>query len=148
VVTVLYADTSAVVRAHLPNEPDHEELASLLFEGEHRVITSELTRIEFASAMASARSAGRIRYARPALARFDADAGSGVLTVIPLVPQVIMPAAYRLAADNPTLRTLDAIHLAVALHDTQGLTGGAPVTLVTRDQRQADAAKAHGLEVW
>lgn len=146
-VTLLYADTSAVVRAHMPDEPDHEELASLLFASDNRVITSELTRIEFASAMASARNAGRIRHARPALARFDADARTGLLTLVPLVPQVIMSAAYRLAADNHTLRTLDAIHLAVALHDTHGLTGGVPVAMVTRDQRQADAAKAHGLEV-
>ncbi|WP_326957952.1 hypothetical protein [Amycolatopsis sp. NBC_01286] len=45
------------------------------------------------------------------------------------------------------MRTLDAIHLAVAMHDTAELTGGAPVTFVTRDDRQAEAAKANGFEV-
>ena len=146
-MSLLYADTSAVVRSYLPDEPDHDELATLLFDSEHRVITSELTRVEFASALAKARNAGRIRCSRPALARFDADARSGALTLVPLVPQIVLPAAYRIAADNHSLRTLDAIHLAVAMHDAHGLTGGEPVTFITRDQRQAEAGEAHGLEV-
>lgn len=147
-VTVLYADTSAVVRAFLPDEPEHEQMIELLLDNEDLVLTSELTRVEFTSAMATAWNNGRIRDAKLALARFDAEAGcDGALSLVPLVPQVIMPAAYRLVSDHHSLRTLDAIHLAVALHDTAGLTDGEPVVMVTRDQRQADAAKAHGLEV-
>ncbi|WP_435581454.1 type II toxin-antitoxin system VapC family toxin [Amycolatopsis thermoflava] len=147
-MTVLYADTSAVVRAFLPDEPEHEQMIELLLDNEDLVLTSELTRVEFASAMATAWNNGRIRDATLALARFDAEAGGdGALSLVPLVPQVIMPAAYRLVSDHHSLHTLDAIHLAVALHDTAGLADGEPVVMVTRDQRQADAAKAHGLEV-
>ncbi|MFJ8817147.1 type II toxin-antitoxin system VapC family toxin [Amycolatopsis thermoflava] len=147
-MTVLYADTSAVVRAFLPDEPEHEQMIELLLDNEDLVLTSELTRVEFASAMATAWNNGRIRDAKLALARFDAEAGGdGALSLVPLVPQVIMPAAYRLVSDHHSLRTFDAIHLAVALHDTAGLADGEPVVMVTRDQRQADAAKAHGLEV-
>ncbi|MFD4251258.1 type II toxin-antitoxin system VapC family toxin [Amycolatopsis thermoflava] len=147
-MTVLYADTSAVVRAFLPDEPEHEQMIELLLDNEDLVLTSELTRVEFASAMATAWNNGRIRDAKLALARFDAEAGGdGALSLVPLVPQVIMPAAYRLVSDHHSLHTLDAIHLAVALHDTAGLADGEPVVMVTRDQRQADAAKAHGLEV-
>ncbi|MBB2934567.1 hypothetical protein FHX82_001587 [Amycolatopsis bartoniae] len=147
-MTVFYADTSAVVRAFMPDEPDHAQLVELLLDNDELVVTSELTRVEFASAMATARNNGRIRHAAPALARFDEETrGAGALSLIPLVPRVIMPAAYRLVSDHHTLRTLDAIHLAVALHGTAELTGGEPVAMVTRDQRQADAAKAHGLEV-
>ncbi|NIH78704.1 type II toxin-antitoxin system VapC family toxin [Amycolatopsis viridis] len=147
-MTIFYADTSAVVRAFLPDEPEHEQMVELLLDNEDLVLTSELTRVEFASAMATARNNGRIRDASGALARFDAEAGGeGALSLVPLVPQVIMPAACRLVSDHHALRTLDAIHLAVALHDTTGLANGEPVVMVTRDRRQAEAAEAHGLEV-
>jgi predicted nucleic acid-binding protein len=148
VVSVLYADTSAVVRAFLPDEPEHEQMIDLVLDNDELVLTSELTRVEFASAMATAWNNGRIRDASKALARFDEEVrGAGSLSLVPLVPRVIMPAAYRLVSDHHSLRTLDAIHLAVALHGTSGVADGEPVVMVTRDQRQADAAKAHGLEV-
>lgn len=146
-VTAVYADTSAVVAAYLADEPGHGELRELLLSGRCRVLTSELTRVEFASAMTAAKRAGRIPDGRRFLDQFDEDVRSGLLGMIPLVPPRILPAARRLVTENHPLRTLDAIHLAVALHDTVGLTGGEPVVMITRDQRQADAAKAHGLEV-
>ncbi|WP_281271642.1 type II toxin-antitoxin system VapC family toxin [Prauserella flavalba] len=146
-MTVLYADTSAVVRANMPDEPDYEELATLLYDSGHRVLTSELTRVEFASAVATARNVGRIQDAQPALAQFDGDSTAGVLTLVPFVPRTVLSAAYRLASEHHTLRTLDALHLAVALHDTAALVGGEPVTFVTREARQAEVAKANGLEV-
>ncbi|MBK1785711.1 type II toxin-antitoxin system VapC family toxin [Prauserella sp. ASG 168] len=131
----------------MPDEPDCAELSSLLYESGHRVITSELTRIEFASAVATARNSGRIPDARPALAQFDADSSSGALTLVPFDPPSALSAAYRLVCEHHTLRTLDALHLAVALHDTAALVGDEPVTFVTRDERQAEAAVANGLHV-
>ena len=145
-VSVLYADTSAVVGAYLTDEPGHAELRQLLIDSDHRVVTSELTRLEFASAVTAAKRSGRIPDAREFLAQFDRDSQT-VLGVIPLAPPRILAAARRLVMDNYPVRTLDAIHIAVAMHDTAELTGGAPVTFVTRDQRQADAAKANGFEV-
>jgi predicted nucleic acid-binding protein len=145
-VTVLYADTSAVVGAYLADEPDHAELRKLLIDGDHRVLTSELTRLEFASAVTAAKRNGRIPDARAFLAQFDEDARS-VLGVIPFEPRRIFAAARRLVTDHYPVRTLDAIHIAVAMHDAAELTGGEPVTFVTRDERQADAAKANGFEV-
>ncbi|MGW7536852.1 PIN domain-containing protein [Amycolatopsis sp. NPDC054798] len=53
-VTVYYADTSAVVQVFLADEPEHLELRDLLASGRNRVLASELTRIEFVSAMAAA----------------------------------------------------------------------------------------------
>lgn len=145
-MTVLYADTSALVGAYLSDEADHAELRSLLIDGGHLVLTSELTRLEFASAITAAKREGRIPDAREFLAQFDEDARS-VLGVIPLAPPRIFPAARRLVTENHPVRTLDAIHIAVAMHSTAELTGGEHVTFVTRDQRQADAAKANGFEV-
>ncbi|WP_240686979.1 type II toxin-antitoxin system VapC family toxin [Amycolatopsis suaedae] len=147
-MTVLYADTSAVVRAFMPDEPEHDELAKLLLDNEDLVITSELTRVEFASAMARARNSGRFLYAKEAIRLFDQEVtSSGSLSVVPLEPRVVMPAAWRLVSDNYTLRALDAIHLAVAMHDTSRLARGRRVAMVTRDHRQAEAAKANGMEV-
>jgi predicted nucleic acid-binding protein len=145
-VTVLYADTSAVVGAYLTDEADHVELRKLLIEGGHLVLTSELTRLEFASAVTAAKRTGRIPDAGEFLHQFDQDSRT-VLGVIPLAPPRIFAAARRLVTDNYPLRTLDAIHLAVAMHDTAELAGGEPITFVTRDDRQADAAKANGFEV-
>jgi predicted nucleic acid-binding protein len=146
VVTAFYADTSAVVGAYLTDEPDHAELRNLLIDGGHRVLTSELTRLELASAMTAAKRNGRIPDAREFLAQFDEDSRQ-VFGVIPLAPRRIFAAARRLVTDNYPVRTLDAIHIAVAMHDTAELTGGEPVTFVTRDQCQAEAAKANGFEV-
>jgi hypothetical protein len=53
--------------------------------------------------------------------------------------------AHTLVLEHP-LRTLDAIHLAVALGDASELAAGEPVIFVTRDQVQAEAARALGLE--
>ncbi|GHG72661.1 type II toxin-antitoxin system VapC family toxin [Amycolatopsis acidiphila] len=146
-MSAVYADTSAVVSAYFADEPEHAALREFLLSGKNRVLTSELTRVEFASAVTAAKRAGRIPDGRAFLDQFDEDARSGLLGLIPLVASRIMPAARRLVTENHPLRTLDAIHLAVALHETAPLTSGEPVALVTRDQRQAEAAKAHGLEV-
>jgi hypothetical protein len=139
-VTVFYADPTALLAAYLADEPGHAELRELLIDGGHFVLTSELTRLELADAMSAAK-----RDARGFLHRFDEDSRT-VLGVIPLKPRVFA-AARRLVIEGHQLRTLDAIHLAVAMHDTAELTGGEPITFVTRDDRQADAAKANGFEV-
>jgi predicted nucleic acid-binding protein len=146
-VTVLYADTSAVVGLYLADEPDHVELRRLLLGGEHLVLTSELTRIEFASAITAAKRNGRIPDAREFMQQFDEDSERSVIGLIPFEPRRIFPAAKRLVMENYPLRTLDAVHLAVAMHETAELTGGEPVTMVTRDQRQAEAAKANGFDL-
>ena len=146
-VTVLYADTSAVVGLYLADEPDHLELRRLLLGGDHLVLTSELTRIEFASAITAAKRTGRIPDAREFMHQFDEDGERSVIGLIPFRPQRVFLPAKRLVMENYPLRTLDALHLAVAMHETAGLTGGEPVTMVTRDQRQAEAAKANGFDL-
>lgn len=145
---VLYADTSAMVGAYLSDETEHVALKELLFSQEYSVLTSELTRVEFASAVTAAKRLARISDHLGLLRQFDHDtAPDGHFGVIPLAPHRILPAARRLVQENHPLRTLDAIHLAVALYEVSALTGGEPAVMVTRDQRQADAAKANGLSV-
>jgi hypothetical protein len=141
----LYADTSALVRAYFADEPDHGLLRGMLLEGLEPVVTSELARVEFASAVAAAVRAGRLSEARVVLGRFDADCGDdGPLTLLRLEPEAVLTLGYELAGDH-RLRTLDAIHLAVALTDAVDLAAGEKVTVVTRDENQATAARATGL---
>lgn len=110
-------------------------------------MTSELTRVEFASAVHAARRANRLVDARAPLDRFDATCGDdGPISLLRLDTEHTFPLARSLLADHP-LRTLDAIHLAVALTDAAALAGEEPIAVVTRDQRQADAVAALGREV-
>ena len=147
-VNAYYVDTSALTTAYLKDEPDHAAFRKLLLESDELVVSSELTRIEFASAITAAKRTGRIPDASAIIEHFDWMASpDGPVVLIPFRPQRILPAAKRLVTENYPLRTLDALHLAVAMHETAELTGGEPVTMVTRDQRQAEAAKANGFDL-
>ena len=146
-MSLLYADTSAIVRAYFADEPDHDALRSMLLEGSEPVVSSELARIELASAVSAARRARRLRGADSVLARFDADCGSeGPILLLRLHAEAVLSTAYRLVG-NHRLRTLDAIHLAVALEDAKALAGDDPLVFVTRDSDQAAAARTLGLSV-
>jgi predicted nucleic acid-binding protein len=147
-VSLLYADPSALVRAYFADEPEHQALRALLLEGDDPVVTSELSRVELASAVRAAGRARRFRGWQRLLARIDADCGDeGPVVLIALRPEVVVEAAYSLVLVH-RLRTLDAVHLAVALEECPALAGGEQdVVFVTRDEDQAAAAGALGLAV-
>jgi uncharacterized protein len=146
-LTLLYADPSAILRAYFVDEPDHGTLRALLLEGDRAVATSELSRLELASAVRAAARAGRLPHWREVLAGIDADFGEqGPLVLMALRPPVVLDRARRLVLDH-RLRSLDAVHLAVALEECPELSGGGEVLFVTRDADQARAAVAEGLEV-
>ncbi|GAA1215312.1 type II toxin-antitoxin system VapC family toxin [Prauserella alba] len=146
-MTTFYADTSAVVGAYLPGEPGHAEIRDLLLQSESRVLTSELTRVEFASATAAAMRGRRLEDARLLVARFDADNGPGrPFKVLSFDGGTVLRTAHGLVLEHVGLRTLDALHLAIAISDARRLVDDGPV-FVTRDNRQAEAAKAHGFEL-
>jgi predicted nucleic acid-binding protein len=141
---MLYADTSAIVRAYFSDQPDHDELRSLLLESDAAVMTSELTRIEFASAVHRVPMPERVR--KVLLDSFDGHCGpGGPLALISLEPTTVLPRAHALTLAH-RLRALDAIHLAVAVEQTQPaeLTD---VVFVTRDHEQAAAAARLGFTV-
>lgn len=146
-MSLLYADTSALAAAYLDDEPDHAELASLLLDGREAVVTSEIARLELASAVHAASAARRFRQLDELLARIDADlAEGGPIDPIALRADVIFPAAYRLILEHG-LRTLDAVHLAVCAEECPSLAVDEDVVFVTRDKVQASAARAMGLAV-
>jgi uncharacterized protein len=145
-VSVLYADTSALARAYLADAEDHAELRATLLDGAEPVVTSELTRVELASAVWGAARGGRLRDPVALLSRIESDVGgAGQISLISFRRDVLA-AALRLIADHP-LRTLDAVHLAVALEDGLAISAPDPLVLVTRDRRQAEAARRVGLPV-
>lgn len=145
-MSVLYADTSAVLRAYFVDEQDHERLRDLLLEGGEPVVTSEITRLEVASAAAAAVRAGRISDASILLAAFDADCGEdGAIALLRLEPTEVLSRAVNLV-EQQRLRTLDAIHVAVALSVAR-LVAVDDLEFVTRDSGQAIAAAALGLTV-
>jgi predicted nucleic acid-binding protein len=145
-LSILYADTSALVRAYFTDEPDHAPLQERLLNGADPVVTSELTRVELASASSAAVRGGRLKQARIVLDQFDADcADDGPLALIRLDPATVLPRARDLVCTH-SLRTLDAMHLAVALGEVTDMAAGEPVVFVTRDAAQAAAARALGFE--
>lgn len=146
-MTLLYADTSALARAYFADEPDHALLRELLLDGSEPVVTSEVSRVELATAIRAADRAGRLRRGQDVLDRIDADCREeGPLTLLALRPDVVLRLAYRLVLEH-RLRTLDAIHLAVALEECPPLADGDDIVFVTRDTDQATAAAAAGLAV-
>lgn len=146
-MTLVYVDASALLRAYFPDEPDHRVLWERLIDGEETVVSSELASVEVASAVRSAETAGRLQRPRDVLARFEADCGEGGrIGLIRLQPETVVPAAYRLVMQH-RLRTLDALHLAVAIEECPVLAGDDDVVFVTRDREQAVAAAAVGFVV-
>jgi predicted nucleic acid-binding protein len=146
-LTVLYADASVIVRAYFEDEPEHEPLRRLLFDEGHRVVSSEIVRLEHAAAVQAAAKAGRIQQSERFLVRFEADWHlEGSLSLIQLRREPDLFAARRIVITHG-LRTLDALHVAVALGSGREIGAEEGLVFVTRDQYQADAARAEGLDI-
>jgi predicted nucleic acid-binding protein len=144
-VRVLYVDTSALVRAYLPDEPEHDALRETILEADEPVTTSELSRVEIARALKAAERAGRLNDAASVLKRIDADLSGKPILTIRLDPDTLVARSRELVLAHP-LRTLDALHFAVAL-GLDAFADGGEIVLVTRDAGQASAARALGLSL-
>jgi predicted nucleic acid-binding protein len=120
-------DTSAFVKLAL-DEPEETALREQL-DAWDGLVSSALLQVEAFRACA--------RYGLGPSAR--AAAGLGAVTLIPLDDRVLDAAAV---LEPPTLRSLDAIHLATALSLEDDL--GA---MFVYDERLAQAARAAGLRV-
>ena len=142
---ILYADTSALVRAYLPDEPEHDALREAILETDEPVTTSDLSRIELARALKAAERAGRITDAIPLLGRIDSDLSGRPILTIRIDPVTLVPRSRELVLAH-RLRTLDALHLGVAL-GLEAFADGAEIVFVTRDADQAAAARALGLSL-
>lgn len=131
----------------MPDEQDPASIRSRIESADTIAVSSEIVRIEVASAVRAAERAGRVTSAARLLARMEAIfQEDGRVTLIRLRPEAIFPRAYRIVLDHH-MRTLDAIHLAVAMHDATAIAGGSDLVFMTRDAAQAEAATALGFTV-
>jgi predicted nucleic acid-binding protein len=141
---ITYIDTSALGRIYLGDQSDSAELSRVLYESDDPLITSELTDVEIASALARANREGVIDAVtvQALLERYAADtADTGPLGVIPLDSATLALAQrYVLAAP---VRTLDAIHLAACARFAEATPD--EVRLLSRDNRQNEAAQELGI---
>jgi predicted nucleic acid-binding protein len=123
-----YIDASAFVKL-FSEEPESVRMASLIDEGRSYLVANEILAIE------AFRTAARLGEDAPAKA-------SALLRSVALRPlsREIRDLACRIG--TPSLRTLDAIHLATAA--SLGEKVGA---ILTYDKRLAEASAAVGLQV-
>ncbi len=126
---MIYLDSSALMTL-VRREAESEALREWLnVRREQPVVTSELGRIEV---LRAARRVGG-----PVVA--EARAVVGDLDLVPL-DRAVQDVACDIG--DPTLRTLDALHLASAL-----LLGDELTTFIAYDHRLADGARAAGMVV-
>jgi predicted nucleic acid-binding protein len=136
---VIYADTSLLLPIYVPEA--NSRLANQAVEGSEGLLISDLTVAEFLVGLArkvklSELSVDRAREVQTA---FEQHMAEGFLQRLPVVSKH-SEAAGELASRSPViLRTLDAIHLAVAVESE--------ATMATLDNRLFDAARAIGLAV-
>jgi predicted nucleic acid-binding protein len=122
-----YVDSSALVKTIL-TEADSEALAAWL-EGKDPLVACELVRVEVVRAVRASDPTAVAR-ARETVDKPD---------LIALDDELCDEAAL---LDPPSLRSLDAIHLAAALSLGEDLAG-----VVTYDERLVEAARMRGLVV-
>jgi predicted nucleic acid-binding protein len=137
----LYVDASALAKLYLP-EPESDELDRFLL-GRIDLVLSELSITEVVSAVARRRREGALTQAQANRIRDAvlADAGGGAFRRLDLSPATHRRAEQLLlSAGTVPLRTLDALHIALAL-------SGDAMSIVTFDVRMEEAAMLHGLRV-
>ena len=136
-----YLDTSALAKWYL-NEPLSEQFEAFIREQSSAAI-SRLTVVEFRCLLARRRRAGEITKSVESrvYASFEQDVGAGFLQVYPVADEHLIAALSLIARlSRYPLRTLDALHLAIA----QGIHCR---RLATADKTMAAAWKAIGLGV-
>jgi hypothetical protein len=140
-VTGPYLDTSALAKWYL-NEPFSEEFEAFIQEQPTAAI-SRLTVVEFRCLLARRRRAREITRTIESrvYASFEKDVGAGFLQVHPVSDEHLIAALGLIARlGRYPLRTLDALHLAIA-------RGIQCRQLATADKSMANAGKAAGLGV-
>jgi uncharacterized protein len=136
----IYIDSSALAKLYVP-EHDSDSLDAIL-RGRRDLLISELAITEVLSAVARKRREGMLSASQAFEIRDAvlADADSGSFCRIDLSPLVHRQAERLLFnVESVALRTLDALHIALALH-------GSATYIVTFDARMRAAALHAGLK--
>jgi predicted nucleic acid-binding protein len=143
---IVFADTSAVGRVYLSDQPDSVELRRIVLKNDDPVIVCRLTDVEFTHSVALAEHDKRLtrRQAKNLLDQYTDDtAENGPVSVVDVTGATFLH-AKDLARRFPTLRTLDSIQLASCTELIDAAPGD-KVALLTRDRRQREVAR--GLKI-
>lgn len=135
-----YFDSSAVLKRYLQ---EHGAIRARRLMRRYSTVSSVLTPLEVLSAMTRRQAAGEMDKTALELARENLKDDAKSWELIPVEELLLQRAETVILRSR--LKTVDAVHLASALsvegHRSQHLP------FITADQRQAAAARAHGLEV-
>lgn len=123
-----YIDTSALVKL-ISVESDTAALHDWVATNTPELVSSDLLRTEL---VRTVRRSGSVH-------QFDPDDGLAAIDLLPATTAIFDAAAL---IDPVELRSLDAVHLATAI-DLQDDCEG----VITYDERLAEAARQHGLQV-
>ena len=136
---MLYLDTSVLVALYIP-EPKSEKIQKFV-SGKGKTALSSLTEVEFSSAVSRRNRMKEMSHEDgfQVISRFQIHVKSRIFEMYP-----VMQREYDLARDwirklDTPLRTLDALHLAVAFSNQ--------LVLVTADTSFAAAAKKLGIKI-
>lgn len=141
-------DTSAIAKLYCL-EPGTEAVESLASEPETQMVISQLARVELESVLAIKSRSGVLTAGQKSNIRYrlSADLASGRLKLGLALQLEDYPSASRLLdqfGESLGLRTLDALHLAIALRAARQSWISA---FVSADKRLSQAARAAGCPV-
>ncbi|MFI5729619.1 type II toxin-antitoxin system VapC family toxin [Kribbella sp. NPDC051587] len=142
---IIYVDSSVLVRAYLPDEDGHAAANDLLV-GEDALVTSTWTLVEVTSALTRAARGGRANL-DDLLAAFEADtAVDGPVTLLRPDAVAVEARATEIVREY-AIRSLDALHLAVAELAALPLASPESCGFASRDSAQAEVAAKLGFLV-
>lgn len=136
----VYVDNSVLTAFYAP-EPSSAEVIEILTSANIDPAVSNLTEVEFFSAIAKKLRTGEIEAvtAKKIRQRFVSHLENFLYARLPLRTSHFRLATNWLSDNGPSLTTLDALHVAVACFDDR--------KLLTADKGQAKAALELGVEV-
>lgn len=136
---MIYVDTSLLLPVYVPEARSGE--ANSVLKTSSPIVVSDLTVAEFYVGLARKVKSGTLTDSQMVATRavFEAHLGEGLLQRLALRPSHSEAAGDLASKSTIMLRTLDALHLAVAV--------GLEAPIATFDGRLADAARALGFEV-
>lgn len=137
-VALRYVESSALLAALL----EHDTAARAALRADGRRVTSALTFAEASRALVRARVAGRLTPAQEKAALRALQTFERRCAVIPVMDAVLARAGRPFPVEP--IRTLDAVHLATVAFLDEALQS---VTIITRDARVGDNARALGYAV-
>lgn len=142
---IIYVDSSVLVRAYLPDEEGHAAANDLLI-GEHALVTSTWTLVEVTSALTRAARGGRADL-DDLLAAFESDtAVDGPVTLLRADAVAVEARAIEIVREHG-IRSLDALHVAVAGLAAMPLASPEACGFASRDMTQAEVAAKEGFVV-